>query len=89
MTLDSASFLPLATSQVSTQLYTRLSHCSSFVIAAEDALEFAARALRQVSIDSQNWNQLLKENKAYAMGKHGKPLYMPKKCATNHSPPAS
>ena len=47
--------------------------------AAEDALDFAARALRQVSIDSQDWTRLLSENKAFAMGKHGKPLYMPKK----------
>ena len=48
---------------------------------AEDALEFAARALRQYSIGSQDWSRLLGEHKAYAMGKHGKPLHMFKKCA--------
>jgi len=49
--------------------------------AAEDALEFAARALRQYSIGSQDWSRLLDQHKAYAMGKHGKPLQMFKKCA--------
>ena len=53
--------------------------------AAEDALEFAARALRQVSIGSQDWARLLGEQKAYAMGKHGTPLRMHKKCATSPS----
>ena len=49
--------------------------------AAEDALEFAARALRQYSIGSQDWSRLLGEHKAYAMGKHGVPLHMYKRCA--------
>ena len=50
-------------------------------LAAEDALEFAARALRQYSIGSQDWSRLLDQQKAFAMGKHGKPLHMFKKCA--------